>query len=255
VSASASPRVASLGLPVSSSRPRLWRELLLVLTFYFAYDLVRWQIAGDRGEAFTNAIRVLRWEDATDLDIEHAVNAATAGIPALAQAANLFYSAFHLIVPVIVLTWIYLRHPEGYLRARRGLMIPTAAALVGYWLFPLAPPRFLPGYLDTQLTMWMYDGKLASSMTNQYAAMPSMHVGWALWCGIAIWLHTRAVMARAIGVLYPAVTVYVVIGTANHYVLDVIAGALLVVAGFLILRRTPARRRPAPGAWHVDSRR
>ncbi|MBO3745645.1 phosphatase PAP2 family protein [Streptosporangiaceae bacterium NEAU-GS5] len=236
-------------------RPRLWRELLLVLTFYFAYDLVRWQIQGDRSEAFSNATRVLRWENATGLDIEHAVNTATAGIAVLEQGANLFYSAFHLIVPVIVLTWIYLKHPEGYLRARRGLMIPTAAALVGYWLFPLAPPRFLPGYLDTQTTMWMYDGKLASSMTNQYAAMPSMHVGWALWCGIAIWLHTRVLLARAIAILYPAITVYVVIATANHYVLDVIAGALLVVAGFLILRRTPARPRPVPAASPADSRR
>jgi hypothetical protein len=133
----------------------------------------------------------------------------------------------------------------------------TLLALAGYWLYPLAPPRLMTGggYVDTvkEYTIWGVEpSDDVPSVSNQYAAMPSMHFGWALWAGVALaWLAHRR-LVRVLGILYPILTLYVIVVTANHFVLDAVAGAVLFVVAPLIVHawanargRTPWRR-PMP---------
>jgi hypothetical protein len=125
-------------------------------------------------------------------------------------------------------------------------MIATAVALIGFWLYPLAPPRFLhsEGFVDpvTALhSLGLYASDASGSLTNQYAAMPSMHAGWSLWCGAILVRLATQKWAKLLGVLYPATTVFVILSTANHYLLDAVAGMALIggalwISWFLYMR-------------------
>ncbi|MCD0451028.1 phosphatase PAP2 family protein [Actinocorallia sp. API 0066] len=242
----------------AARRPPVWRELLLVVVFYGAYSLVRVLLNDPDGpvKAFANAARILDLERALSLDVELALNRALLASESLATAANLFYLSAHFLVTLAVLVWLYRSHPAYYTRMRTAIVAATGLALVGFWLFPLAPPRFLPGegFADPVVlfdTPGLYSSGVSAAMANQYAAMPSMHAGWAVWCGIALVALGRHWWTRALGVLYPAATILVIMATANHYVLDAVAGVALVVLALAAVkgpaplsgrsRRTPAR--------------
>ncbi|MDX6743239.1 phosphatase PAP2 family protein [Actinocorallia sp. A-T 12471] len=236
----------------SSLRPSVRRELLLVVVFYAAYSLVRILLndPGGPARAFANAAAVLDVERAMFLDVELALNRALVASEALSLAANLFYLGAHFAVTLAVLVWLYLARARHYAPLRTALVAATGLALVGFWLYPLAPPRFLPseGFLDPVTvfgTPGLYASDVSAAMTNQYAAMPSMHAGWALWCGIALAVHGRRWWTRLLGVIYPVCTFAVVLATANHYVLDVVAGVALVL-GALGAALGAARFKTAP---------
>jgi hypothetical protein len=204
-------------------------------------------------QAFLHARQILHWEQAAGLDVELSLNLALLNHEWLAVAANLFYLSAHFVVTICVIVWLYRSRPRHYLWLRTGIMAATGLALIGYWLYPLAPPRFLPeyGFVDPVVffdTPGLYSSGPSTAITNQYAAMPSMHAGWALWCGIALLLLARSWWSRLLGVLYPVTTVLVIMATANHYVLDAVAGVLLIVAGlggsWLVHRAR--RKEPAP---------
>jgi hypothetical protein len=235
--------------PQAAPRPRLWREIALIVAFWAAYTAVRLLIPhGDR-VAYTHAGQVLRLEDALGLDVELDLNRGLMGMPWLAGLAEAFYATAHFAVTLGVLGWLYVRRPAEYRGLRTALMIATAIALIGFWLYPLAPPRFLGGrgFVDpvTALhTFGLYSSPRAGSLTNQLAAMPSMHAGWALWCAVAVTTLTRRPLVRAVAVLYPLVTVLVIFSTANHYLIDALVGfavmAFALFAGFF--RHKRARR-------------
>jgi hypothetical protein len=132
-----------------------------------------------------------------------------------------------------------------YRAARTWLMTSTFMGLIGFTLLPTCPPRLLSashGFVDTmaQYSSYGWWGGEASAprgmggMTNQYAAMPSLHVGWALWCGVILWRYGRTRTTKAAAVAYPLITTIVVMGTANHYFLDAVAGAAVMGLGFLL---------------------
>jgi hypothetical protein len=110
-------------------------------------------------------------------------------------------------------------------------------ALAGFALYPLAPPRLLPGadYVDTVVRFHTW-GSLASpsvaSPSNQFAAMPSLHVAWALWCGVSLFRCARTRLVRTAGLVYPLLTFAVVVGTANHYIIDAVGGVVVILIGF-----------------------
>ena len=143
------------------------------------------------------------------------------------------------MVTLGVLVWLYRRHPGRYAAARLVLFATTGVALLGYYLFPLAPPRLMPGgdFVDTVLVHETW-GSMASGdlkhMSNQYAAMPSMHIGWSLWCGLTIWALARVPWVRVLGLLYPAATLVVIVATANHFWLDAVGGMVCLAFGFLV---------------------
>jgi hypothetical protein len=142
--------------------------------------------------------------------------------------------------------WVFRKRSEHYRAARTWLMTSTLIGLVGFTLLPTCPPRLLSpahGFVDTmaQYSSYGWWGGDASAprglggMTNQYAAMPSLHVGWALWCGVLLWRHGRTRTVKVLGVAYPLTTALVVMGTANHYLLDAVAGVAVMAAGLLLV--------------------
>lgn len=215
-----------------TERPRWWRELAFIGILYGLYSMVRNAAPTQVRVAERNAASVIHLEHVLHLDVEHRINAFVASVEHLAVPANYYYATLHFIVTGSVLVWLFVARPRDYRKSRTVLLVMTLLALVGYWLYPLAPPRLTPGegFIDTvrALGTWgVAPSTVVESASNQYAAMPSMHVGWALWSGLTIARFSRRPVVRALGVVYPFVTLVVVIATGNHYVLDAV-GALLV---------------------------
>ena len=234
------PSRSTTAVPGRSRWVRIGREFAVIILLYVAYSLSRLFVDPGPTAALENGYAVLAREQQLGLDIEQAVVTWLLESPALSIAAGYLYATLHYTVTPGVLVWLYRSHPQHYLRSRRILAIATVAAVIGYWLYPTAPPRLLTsGEFPDVLALfadWGWWGADASApkglgaLTNEYAAMPSMHVGWALWSGVAVAVLARRPLMRALGVAYPLIITVVVIATANHYLLDAFAGAALVTA-------------------------
>jgi PAP2 superfamily len=215
-----------------AARPRALPELALVVGLFLAYKLARLLIQGRDDVAVGNAWRIWDLERFLHLPGEVAVQHAVVGQPALLEAANTFYAYVHFPATAAFLLWMFLRRPEYYRWARRSLAGLTAAAMVVHVLLPLAPPRMLTatGMLDTGRLFgpMVYGDPATDTLTNQYAAMPSLHVGWALAVAVTLIAVTRGPWRWA-WLAHPALTLLVVVVTGNHYWMDgIVAGALLV---------------------------
>lgn len=226
-------------------RPRWWAELSLIAVVYAAYSGGRLLVKGDEASAVEHGLAILRLEEGLGIDAEHPLNRLFTDVPALGIPADFAYASLHYLVTPAVLVWLFRRRPAHYRAARTWLMLSTLLGLVGFTLLPTCPPRLLDaahGFTDTMAEFASYGwwGGEASAprglggLTNQYAAMPSLHVGWALWCGVMLWRYGRTPLTKALGVAYPLVTALVVMGTANHYLLDAVAGAAVMGAGLLL---------------------
>ncbi|MFG1999824.1 phosphatase PAP2 family protein [Spirillospora sp. NPDC048911] len=220
-------------------RPRLRTELLLLLICYAAYEVVRNLVPADHVMAAHRARQLLDLEYAANLDVEYALNRLFTDHAWVAIPANYFYSTMHFVVTIGVMVWLYVWHPRRYPVYRSLLFATTLVGLVGFWVFPLAPPRMLPGFTDTVInfgTWGIYDSGPTATVSNQYAAMPSMHMAWALWSAAAVIAIARRRWVVTLAVLYPAVTVLVIMGTANHYLLDAVGGAMALALGYALVR-------------------
>jgi hypothetical protein len=225
----------------TGKRPRLYREILLIALCYTAYSFVRNLVPHNHTAALRLGHRILSIERALRLDPETPLNRLFDHVHWVGVAGNYYYSTLHFVVTPVVLGWLYVRHQDRYVFYRRLIFATTVLALVGFWLMPLAPPRMLPGFVDTVLSFHT-EGLYASgaspvgAVSNQYAAMPSLHTGWALWCAIAIADVTRRRWVKILAFCYPAATVVVILGTANHYFLDAVGGAVTLGCGYLATR-------------------
>ncbi|MCX4581962.1 phosphatase PAP2 family protein [Streptomyces sp. NBC_01481] len=240
-----------MSYPATRHRPRWWTELTLLAVVYAAYSAGRLLARGDVNTAVDHGMAILRAEKALLLNAEHPLNRLFTDTPALGIPADFAYASLHYLVTPVILVWLFRRRPARYRAARTWLMLSTLLGLVGFTLVPTCPPRLLDagqGFVDTmaQYSSYGWWGGEASAprgmgaMTNQYAAMPSLHVGWALWCGVMLWRHGRTPLMKALGVAYPLLTTLVVMGTANHYFLDAVAGCAVMGVGVLLTR--PALR-------------
>ncbi|WP_415925215.1 bifunctional glycosyltransferase 87/phosphatase PAP2 family protein [Streptomyces sp. ME19-01-6] len=218
------------------SRPNLLLELMFIRIGYFGYSYVRAHAPDSRTLAESHGHQILTAEKWLSIDIEHWFNSVVADTPWLRDTMNWYYSTFHFLVPLSLLAWLYLRRPVTYRWARTPLALATMLALVGFWLYPTAPPRLMGlGFIDTAHGPQDLDNPDFGALTelsNQYAAMPSLHVGWSLWCGVVIAIVAPYVWMKVLGLLYPLMTTAVIVGTANHWVLDAVGGAVVVSAGF-----------------------
>lgn len=221
--------------------PQWVGELALIAVFYVAYEFGRGLHQGTQKAANHTAHTLLRWEQAIDLDPEKWLTVSLDKITALAVPASYFYATFHYIITPAVLIWLYRSHHKAYGPARTWLATSTLIGLVIFYLVPTTPPRLLnlgyPDVLDDvkQYGWWGSAGSAPRGLghlTNQLAAMPSMHFGWALFCGVMIFRHAARRWVRALGVLYPLLTGIVVLSTGNHYLLDLVGGALVMAAGW-----------------------
>jgi len=231
-------------------RPTWWREIALILVIYGAYTLTRNTLPAHTARARANALDLLHAEQHLHLDVERALNEAVAGHGTnwLSVLADYTYSLTHLGVTVSVLVWLYARRPHAYRAARTALMVATVLGLVGFWLYPLAPPRFFPGlgFVDTVVrdgTWGSWASNVVADTSNEYAAMPSIHLVWALWSAGALVLWARPLWLRALAALYPVVVVLVIVSTANHWTLDAAGGLGALVVGALVAVATSRRRR------------
>ncbi|KRV46591.1 hypothetical protein AQ490_11990 [Wenjunlia vitaminophila] len=221
-------------------RPNLLLELLVIRVGYWVYSFVRGSVPDQRHVAEANGRQVLDIEGALFLDVEHWLNHRVVELPWLESSVNFFYSTFHFLVPLVLLALLYVRRPTMYRAARSSLGFATLLGLIGFWLYPLAPPRLMPGlgYIDTvhgTVDLSKPEFGAFTKLSNQYAAMPSLHVGWALWCGLIIMVLSPYLWLRVLGLMYPLMTTFVIVGTANHYVLDAVGGVAVVLCGLGLL--------------------
>jgi hypothetical protein len=226
-------------------RLRWWTELPLIAVVYALYSCGRLLVRGDVDGAMESGIDILHLEELMRIDPERWLNGICTKYAAIGVPADFAYASLHYLVTPAILVWLWRRRPTHYRAARTWLMLSTLLGLIGFTLTPTAPPRLLDsshGFIDTMAQYGSYGwwGQEASAprglggLTNQYAAMPSLHVGWALWCGIMLWRYGRTPLVRSLGILYPLLTTFVVMGTANHYLLDAVAGAAVMGIGYLL---------------------
>ena len=221
--------------------PRWLREVVLVGTIYGAYELSRGVQDGAVSIATRNGRDILHWEQSLDIAPEKLFTHALVSVTPLAVAAAYFYSTMHYVITPVVLVWMYRCHARQYRTARTALAFSTILGLIVFYLVPTAPPRLLAnaGIPDALFDVrnwgwWGGDGSVPrglGGLTNQFAAMPSLHVGWSLWCGFLLARYASRRWVKVLGVLYPLVTTFVVLATGNHYLLDAIAGSAVMVVG------------------------
>ncbi|NMO56219.1 inositol phosphorylceramide synthase [Actinoplanes sp. TBRC 11911] len=212
-----------------------WRrallELALVAVLFLAYKVGRIAAAGHVEEAMNNAATVWHLERLLHLPSEYGLQHAVLGHHWLVKIANCYYAYVHFPVTAITLIWLYVWRPQHYIRIRRTLAWLTGAALAVHLLMPLAPPRMIAafGMVDTGRVFGpsVYGSPNGDTLTNQYAAMPSLHVGWAIVIAMAFIGATRSKW-RWLWVAHPILTLAVVLVTGNHYWLDAIVVTLLL---------------------------
>jgi hypothetical protein len=259
--------------PERAHRHRWWKEAVIVVVFYTVYSMVRNQFGSQRlategipEQAFNNAMRIIRWERSLGLYWEETIQDWFLEGPIwMIRFWNAFYGTAHFIVTIGVFIVLYRKRPDVFALWRNALAIMTALALVGFSLFPVMPPRLLDepcppegfggaciatalrgadadneigtfGFVDTLAErggLWSFDSGGIASISNQYAAMPSLHIGWATWCAFAMWPIIRRRWARWVMLLYPLTTLWCIVVTANHFWLDGVGGQIAFLLGFL----------------------
>jgi PAP2 superfamily len=234
-----------------------WGELLAVGIFYGVYSFVRNLHHGNAADAFRHARDLMNFQRDLGINHEQAVQAWALGSRTFIIAANYFYGSLHFIVTAGVMIYLYRKWTDDYPLWRNTLAIATALALIGFAFFPLAPPRMFPqlGFVDTLVkdpAFWSFNSGAVNKISNQFAAMPSVHCTWALWCACALIPRLRHRWAKLLAAIYPVTTVAVIVVTANHYVLDAAGGFFVLGVGYLLARTfTRAGRgqavRTAPG--------
>jgi membrane-associated phospholipid phosphatase len=238
--------------------PRGWsdlmRQIALFVGAFLLYDLVRGLVHSGNSytyKPFGDAMQIIDFERAVHIFIEPSVQAWTQNIHWLMNAADWVYLNGHFLVTLGALTWIYLRRNQGFYFVRNVLMVSMALALVGYWLYPTAPPRLMPewGFTDS-VSQFMTgstgytDYGAAGAFVNGYAAVPSIHVCFALIVGVSMARLLTRRWAKILWCLYPLLVTFVVVATANHYLTDVFLGALTAALATVLAARLLARARP-----------
>jgi membrane-associated phospholipid phosphatase len=224
-------------------RSHWWREVLLIAAFYGLYSLVR-DLRGDKpvsiAQALTNAHRVIRFERWFGIFHEQTVQHWFLHDTGLLKFCDDFYGTAHFIAAIGILILLFFRFPEHYRLWRNTLAFTTGLALIGFYFFPLMPPRLLPAgyqFVDTLRVvggLWNFSSGPVNDVSNQYAAMPSLHTAWSTWCALVVISLVRPWWAKALALLYPLFTIFCIVVTANHYFLDAIIGVLLVVVSYFL---------------------
>ncbi len=241
-----------------------WRECLYVIGFYLLYSVVRntFGSAGTAGQsvgnAFGHAVDVIDIEKAMHLWVEPGLQRWYLDLPShgFIRLWNIYYGTAHFVVTIVAMVLLFRRDPARYPVWRNTLAVMTAAALIGFASFSLMPPRLLGdsttqygacygrgehchGYdfvdtLDRYGGLWSFDSGAVANVSNQYAAMPSLHTGWSTWCAFVLLPMTRRRWLKVLIALYPVATVFCIMVTANHYWLDAVGGLVVFGVGYLL---------------------
>jgi membrane-associated phospholipid phosphatase len=219
----------------------LLRQCVIWCGFYFGYLWVRSLVDRDPAKAFANGLRVIDIEQRTTHHLfEQTLQRVTDSSHVLLTAAAWTYWNSEFTVLAITLLWVYLRRHEAFARFRNTILVANLIGLIGYALVPTAPPWMFPGlgFVDGV----NHQGHLGL-LANPYAAMPSLHSADALIVGVVLASVVRNPVGKALWLLWPVWVWFCVVATANHYLLDVLAGAAVALVALLIVDQVAARRR------------
>jgi PAP2 superfamily protein len=233
---------------LGNRRERLWLlvDLLVVAWLIWLFDALNNLAPVRQGLAVHDGHSVLDLERSLSLDPEHALNAWLSRRHALSEVVDFWYENVHIVVTLCVFAWLWWRRPQSFGVMRATLVIVNLIALAVFWSFPVAPPRMLnSGYVDLVssvhgLPVWRIGATALDS--NQLCSLPSLHIAWAAWCSIAVCQLTERRTLRAVTVVYPFVTTFAVMATANHYLADAVAGAAITLGVYALLSRSRAWR-------------
>jgi hypothetical protein len=244
--------------------PRGWldllRQFLMFVVAFLLYDLVREAVAhGNPYKPFGDATKIIDFERGLHIFVEPSIQAWAANIHWLMTVLAWTYLNTQFVITVAGMAFIYVRRNESFYFVRNMFLIAMGLALIGYWLFPTAPPRLMPewGFTDpvSQLLAGgtsSIDYTRAASVTNMYAAVPSMHVCFAV---MVAWSMAKLVSWRPVKLmcaLYPLLVTFVVVATSNHFFVDVFLGFVTAGVAALLANWLPARARPE--SWVIRSR-
>jgi hypothetical protein len=231
-------------------------EVATLAALYLVYELVRGQ-----GHASVEAARahtdwVVGLERHSHVFGERAVQHAADAVPALPTLLGIAYIVLHFAGTTTFLVWLYRHHRHQFARVRNTMIAATGMALTLYVVFPVAPPRLASlGFVDTvsHNTKVNLSSDLLGSLYNPFAAVPSLHFGYALLVGITLAVVARRRFVRVLGAIYPALMLFIIVATGNHFFFDAAAGGVAIGAGYLIARwvestRREPQRRPARGS-------
>jgi hypothetical protein len=230
-----------------------WAEVAFVGIYYAIYTAIRNLNEGTTSAARQHARWILVAQRHLGINVEHQLQHWALGFRPLIIACNYFYGSLHFIVTAGVLVYLFHKWRNDYPLWRNALAVSTGIALIGFVFFPLMPPRLLPssyGFVDTLAkdpAFWSFNSGAVNKISNQFAAMPSVHCAWALWCACALVPRLRHRWAKVLAGLYPVGTVTAIVLTGNHYFLDAVGGFTALGLGYVVARTfTRAGRRPVP---------
>jgi hypothetical protein len=227
------------------TRLRWWREVLYILAFYAVYTAIR-NTQGSANvsaeHALRNAKRVIRVEHLTGIFHEATIQHWFIHDRFFLQFWDVFYGSAHFIVTAVAIIYMFRKMPARYPLWRNTLACTTALALIGFATWPLMPPRLLPAnyhFIDTLKVyggLWNFDSGAMQKISNQYAAMPSLHFAWSSWCALVLGPAIKRPWLKVLMYAYPFITLFAIVVTANHYILDAVGGAVVLAIGFLLGR-------------------
>ena len=228
------------------------REIAGLAALYGLYEVVRGAGGENVQAAMSHTADIVAVEQALGVYVERGIQQSFETVPYAPAFLGLLYVLLHFAGTAIALTWIHRKHPDRFPLIRTTFVAATALALVGYVFFPAAPPRLAElGFADTVTTSTGLDlsSDLLGALYNPFAAVPSLHFGYALIIGVALATIARHRVVRILGGLYPAVMLLIIVATGNHFFVDAALGGVAVVIGWLVARTlvaTPTPRASAP---------
>jgi hypothetical protein len=236
-------------------RSRWWVEALALLWLLWIYEAITNFAPLRLHSALAHAEGLLNAEQALHLDPEQALDSWLAGKHTLGVILANYYDNAHFVVTLGLLGWLWWRRADIYRPLRNSLVVVNLLAFIIFWVYPVAPPRMLPGYIDIVDTSHAFasfhSGSLASH-ADELAAMPSLHIAWAVWCSLALWRMSPRRWVRGLAIFYPCTTAFTVVATGNHFILDIVAGVAAMGLSVAIVEL--AERRRASRAGRVRAR-
>jgi PAP2 superfamily len=220
------------------------QQILIVVGGFEVYEGLRHVMTPNWPAAFDNAARIEDIERWGHFAWEQSLQRVFLGVPDLVQAMNFFYFVGHFVLTGVFFTWLYFRSRDGFRSVRNAFLIATAISLFIHWKFPTAPPRLADiGLTDTLRAFSGIDigSPHSSPFSNPVAAVPSLHAGFALGVAYGVVKFARRRWMKLLGVVYPLSVVLTIVVTGNHFILDAVAGMLVMVVGLMTAARLPKR--------------
>jgi hypothetical protein len=240
-----SPTAPTVAVPArahpQATRTRLWVETLVIAWLCWVYDAINNLAPLRLHAALAHGWGVLHLERSLGLDPELALNRWLTHHHTVGLLLSDYYDNAHFIVTLGLLGWLWYRRADIYRPLRNTLVAINVIGLAVFWLYPTAPPRLLPGsgfndvVAATHALGGWHTGPLAT-VANQFAALPSLHMAWAVWCSLVMWSMSSRLWVRCLAIVYPCITCLAVLATGNHYLFDVLAGVATTCLAVVLVR-------------------